>query len=351
MSFPTVLPAARPTGPVPALRWGILGTGWIADKFTRSVKAQTNQIIAAVGSRERSKAVEFAEGLGIAKSHGSYEDLLNDKEIDVIYVATPHNYHHPHTLLALNAGKHVLVEKPAALNRAQAAEMVDLASRKNLFFAEALWTYFLPKFDVIEQLLQAEVLGEILSVYTDYGEYLPPEHRLFDPKLAGGPLLDLGTYPVSFLTKLLGVPDKVTGIGQVHESGVVGQLAVVMANAKGNLGTMATSPFGFSPTNAVVLGTHASLWFDTEFLLPGSFTLRSQDGSHILAFTEPRTAHLDGLHHEATEVARAIASNQTETPKRTPQSSLDTLQTLDLICEAVGIDFSEASRGNNNRFG
>src|SRR4029077_9027688 len=126
--------------------------------------------------------------------------------LDVIYVNTPHNLHHEGVMLALNSGKHVLVEKPILLSGAQTATMVELARRKKLFLAEALWTFFLPKFDVLPQLLESKAIGEIKSVDTDYGEYYAPAHRIFDPKLAGGPFLEIGTYPVSFLTEIFGIP-------------------------------------------------------------------------------------------------------------------------------------------------
>ncbi|EYD76897.1 GFO/IDH/MOCA family oxidoreductase [Rubellimicrobium mesophilum DSM 19309] len=286
MTFPTALPPSRVPSPMeaPALRWGILGTGWIARQFIASVQAHTRQIIAAVGSRSAGTARDFAAQHGIPRAHGSYEDLVADPGVDVVYVTTPHNLHHEHALLALNAGKPVLVEKPIALTRAQAAEMVALARSKGVFFAEALWTYFLPKFDVIEQVLESGVLGEVRSVWTEYGEYLPPSHRLFDPKLAGGPLLDLGTYPVSLITKLMGVPGRVAGLGQPDPSGVNGQLAVVMSNAAGNIGTMATSPYGFSPTQAAIIGTEATLRFGSEFNLPGPFELRSRGNDVVLRY-------------------------------------------------------------------
>src|ERR1700688_1662301 len=133
--------------------------------------------------------------------------------------------------LALNAGKHVvLVEKPMALNRAQALEMVELARRQKLFLAEALWTFYLPKFDVLRQLLEVKAIGEIKSVYTDYGEYFAPDHRIFDPKLAGGPLLDLGVYAVALLNEIFGVPERVVGLGQAGPQGVVGQLSAILTD-------------------------------------------------------------------------------------------------------------------------
>lgn len=344
MVFVKSLPVSRipPAMKAPALRWGILGTGWIADQFCRSVKAHTRQVIAAVGSRSLSGARVFAADHGIPHAHGSYEDLCGDPRIDVIYVASPHNYHHAHVRLALEAGKHVLVEKPITLNRSQASDLVALARARGLFLAEALWTYFLPKFDVIDQLLADGVLGDITAVYTEYGEYLPPDHRLFDPSLAGGPLLDLGTYPVSFITRLMGTPDRVVGLGQLAPSGVNGQLAVVMQDARGNLATMATTPYGFSPTQAAVIGSQATLRFGGPLPLPGPFELWSQDGSTILRYEEPVGRHFDGLYFEAAEVARCITAGATETTCRPLEQSLATMATLDAIRRATGIDFSEA---------
>src|SRR4029077_8126612 len=151
MSLPTSLPASRiaPASEAPVLRWGILGSGWIAERFIESVRAQTKQDIVAVGSRSKSRAEEFASRMRLKQAYGDYDELVAAADLDVIYVATPHNLHHEGVMLALNAGKHVVVEKPIALNRAQAVEMVELARRKRLFFAEALWMLFLPKFDVL----------------------------------------------------------------------------------------------------------------------------------------------------------------------------------------------------------
>ncbi|MFC3073355.1 Gfo/Idh/MocA family protein [Shinella pollutisoli] len=344
MTFPQTLPAARiaPAMEAPPLRWGILGSGWIAGKFTQSVKAHTRQEIAAVGSRTQAAADAFATRFGIARAHGSYEALVTDAGIDVIYVATPHNLHHAHVLLAIEAGKHVLVEKPMALNRAQAMEMVAAARRKGVFLAEALWTYFLPKFDVLQQVLDAGTIGEIRSVYTEYGEYLPRGHRIFDARLAGGPLLDLGTYPVSFLTKLLDVPERVVGLGTDDPAGVNGQLSVVLANAKGALGTMSTTLYGFTPTNAAIVGTKGSIRFTSEFHLPGGFEVRSLDGSVVLRYEEPRGAHFEGLYYEAADVARTISAGGLESACRPLDATLDTMAVLDAIRGGLGIRFTEA---------
>ena len=344
MTFPVSLPRSRIAPPMeaPALRWGVLGSGWIAAQFIASVRAHTRQSIAAVGSRTQVKADASAHKWEIATAYGSYEALVTDPTLDVIYVATPHNMHHEHVLLALGAGKHVLVEKPMGLNRAQAAEMVALAREKGVFFAEALWTYFLPKFDVLQQVLDSGVLGEIKSVHTEYGEYFTRGHRIFDPRLAGGPLLDLGIYPVSLLTKLLGVPQQVVGVAQPDSSGVMGQLSVILTDAAGNQGTMSTTLYGFTPTNAVILGTGGTVRFGSEFNLPGPFEVISADGRTVLRYEEPAGRHFEGLFFEAAEVARCIAAGKPETPYRTLQASLETMATLDRIRKTVGLGFSEA---------
>lgn len=344
MSFPKVLPQSRvrPVGNAPALRWGILGTGWIAAKFTESVQAHTGQVIAAVGSRSQASADRFASAWNVGKAYGSYEALVRAPDIDVIYVATPHGQHYEHALLAIAAGKHVLVEKPIALNHAQAAEMVAAARDKGVFFAEALWTYFLPKFDVIQQILDAGIIGDIKSVYTEYGEYLPRKHRIFDPSLAGGPLLDLGTYPVSLLTKLIGVPCKVVGVATDDPAGVNGQLAVAMMNDKGAQAMMATTLYGFTPTAAAIVGTTGSIRFAIEFHLPGSFEVWSLDGAKRLKYEEPRGAHFEGLYHEAARVAYDIGDGKLESACRPLDASLKTMRTLDAIRKALAIDFTAA---------
>ncbi len=344
MAFPSALPISRVPDPMqaPAVKWGILGSGWIAEQFIASVRAHTRQDIVAIGSRSQDKATAFARKWRIPTSYGSYETLVADPDLDVIYVATPHNLHHRHARLALEAGKNVLVEKPMALNHAQAGDLVALARSKDVFFAEALWTYFLPKFDVLAQIFELGVLGEIKSVHTEYGEFFNRDHRIFDPRLAGGPLLDLGTYPVSLITLLMGIPDHVIGRAQFDKSGVHGQLSVILSDAKGNQGTMSTTLYGLTPTNAAIVGTDATIRFGSEFNLPGPFDLISADGRTVLHYQESAGRHFEGLFYEAAEVARCISSGRTETSYRPIETTLEMMNTLDLIRNATGIGFAEA---------
>lgn len=195
---------------------------------------------------------------------------------------------------------------------------------------------------MLGQVLDSGALGEIKSVYTDYGEYLPREHRIFDARLAGGPLLDLGTYPVSLLARLIGIPVKMVGVKQDDPSGVHGQLCVAMTNAAGSIGTMATTLYGTTPTNAVIVGTGGVVRFGSEFNLPGPFDVISTDGSTVLHYDEPVARHFDGLYYEAAAVARAIAAGKKEVAQRPPQDTLVTMAVLDMIRATVGISFAAA---------
>ena len=195
---------------------------------------------------------------------------------------------------------------------------------------------------MLQQVFDAGILGEIKSVHTDYGEFFTRDHRIFDAGLAGGPLLDLGTYPVSLLTKLLGVPKRVIGAAQADPSGVHGQLSVIMTDGLGNQGTMSTTLYGFTPTNAVIVGTGGTVRFGSEFNLPGSFELCSADGRTVLRYDEPAGRHFEGLYFEAAEVARCIAAGATETERRPLQATLDTMASLDMIRAAAGIEFAAA---------
>ncbi|HET9648367.1 MAG TPA: Gfo/Idh/MocA family oxidoreductase [Microlunatus sp.] len=162
---------------------------------------------------------------GIERAYGSYEELLSDPDIDIVYIATPHNAHYPCARQSIIAGKHTVVEKPLALNAAQAGELGDLVTARGVSLMEVLWSMFLPKFDVIRRLLADGVLGDVHTVLADHGEFFAPGRRILRHNLAGGPMLDLGTYPVAFAGFVLGQPEVVLAIGQPHPAVVNGQVS------------------------------------------------------------------------------------------------------------------------------
>ena len=336
MTWLDTLPASRVPDllDAPSLRWGVIGTGWIAERFVAALQKFTTQQVVAVGSRTAGSAQEFASRLGIARAHGSYEALVGDAEVDVVYVATPHNRHRPHAGLALEAGKHVLVEKPIALNATEAAELADLAAARSLFCAEALWSLFTPKFDVIRQVLDAGVLGEISTVIGDNGEWFDADHRIQRHDLAGGPLLDLGTYPLAIAGWVMGPPTEVVARGTDAPSGVNGQVGALLAYGSGARGVVHTTILAATPVAFTVAGSEATLEIPGVFYRPGPFSVVRTDGER-LEYTEPEIAY-DALAYQAAEVARRISAGETETPFRPLRESVATMALIDEIRRQIG---------------
>ena len=335
MMFPASLPTARTPDPkaAPTLRWGVLGTGWIADRFVASLRKHSSQQVVAVGSRTQNSAQAFADRHGIATAYGSYDALVGAPDVDVVYIATPHNAHLPNALLSLDAGKHTLIEKPIGLSGSEARQIAAAAEAAGVFCMEAMWTAFLPKYDVIRQLLDDEALGEPLSVVADFGEWFADDHRILRPELAGGPLLDLGTYLVTFALWTLGRPDSVSAVGQRVSSGVLGQVGALLTHSGGRQSVLHTTLCSNTPTTAVIAGTEATLVLDGPFYQPGGFTLTSALGAGSLRYVEEPIAH-EGLHFQAAEVARRITAGETGSPLRPLADSIATLEVLDLIAVA-----------------
>ena len=317
--FPTALP--RPRTPdsmdAPPLRWGILGTGWIAHRFVGSLRGFTRQDVYAVGSRTHTSARAFAADAGVpeARAYGSYEELVQDPDLDVVYVATPHHLHVDHALLAIAAGRNTFVEKPIGLDDDEVTRMEVAAGEAGVFLREALWSAYLPKFDVIRQLLDDGALGTLHSVQADLGEHFTADHRIMRADLYGGPRYDLLTYPRWFARWVLGPAHVVHEVAtaaprDLSPSGVEGQIAVIQRHAEDTVASLFVSVLGDTPSTATIVGSQATLRIDGPFYQPGGFTLRAHDGRE-LRYDEPRVAH-DALHYEAAAVARDLIARTHE---------------------------------------
>ena len=339
-SLPT--PRTPDSADAPPLRWGILGTGWIAELFVTSLRRHTRQVIHAVGSRTTTSANRAAAAWQVPVAHGTYESLVADPNVDVIYVATPHSYHYPHAVLAIEAGKHVLVEKPVGLDADEARGIAAAAARTGVFCMEAMWTLFLPKFDVVRQILEDQVLGRVVAAHADMGERFDEPHRIMNPALAGGPLLDLGTYAATFATWTLGAPDTVTAVATPAPNGINGQLAIALSTPSGATASLHTTILADSATRASVIGTEGRIDLGTRFYLPGPMTLH-QRGGPTLTWTEPMVEH-DALHFEAAELARGVAAGHTGSPLRPWADTIQTLEVMDRVRAATGLDFEQARR-------
>jgi predicted dehydrogenase len=334
-----VLPAPRTPPPLdaPTLRWGILGPGKIASVFVDSLKKFTRQTIKAVASRSLDRARSFVQRLGDCDALGSYEQLVHHPAVDIVYVSTPHSSHYEHVMLSLKAGKHVLVEKPFAVNAAQANEMVRAAKERNLFLMEAMWPRFLPAFDTLRQILDEGIIGDITSVVSDLGEYFRPDptHRLYAPELGGGALLDLGVYLVSLSSLFIGTPNRISATAQFTATGVDAQVSIILQNGSGDQSTLFTSLNARTPTGAFITGTNGTLHMDSPFYVPGKITINSLDRSRKATREFETRSPAEGLCYEGAEAARRIAEGSRESPFLTLQESAAIMETLDAIREAI----------------
>ncbi|MDR0950992.1 MAG: Gfo/Idh/MocA family oxidoreductase [Candidatus Ancillula sp.] len=376
-------------------RWGILGTGGIAATFAREVMAEGGQVV-AVASRTFEKAQKFQEiwgsgrygvqngqsaggpayagGSKIAKVYGSYEELIADPDVDVIYVASPHSEHYKHAKMCLEGGKPVLVEKAFTRNQKEAREVFELAKSKNLFCMEAVWTRFLPHIKAVKKIIDRGDIGEILQVTGAFGikkEY-DPKHRLFNPDLAGGCLLDLGIYPLQLIHMILGSPQDIQK--QVHAFGgltpdrVDGNLSVGIEynnpsspdQLRGNISNKTVASFtsttlGFTKTVASIVGTEGRIDIFAPFYRPANFevTIYNQENgetehSGFPTYTYNGKIEYDqlfgqdakwGMHFEAIEVANCLATGKIQSEIMSWQDTLELQAIMDEIRSQVGVKF------------
>jgi predicted dehydrogenase len=312
------------------VRWGILGTGGIASTFVTDLGLTDSGVATAVGSRNQGSADHFADEFGIANRHASYESLVADPDVDVVYVATPHPLHHDNAILALRAGKHVLVEKPFTMNALEAREIVEVARENGRFAMEAMWTRFLPHVVVIRDWLAQGALGDIVTVTADHGQWFAedPEFRLFAPELGGGALLDLGVYPVSFASMVLGTPTRIVAISAQASTGVDAQTSMLFGYDSGAQAVLTCTLRAKSPTTAAIVGTDARVEIEGDFYAPASVTLIPRDG----APTSVESAHEGrGLRHQADEVARHLAAGDLESPVMPLDETISIMETMDAV--------------------
>jgi predicted dehydrogenase len=319
------------------LRWGIVGPGRIADKVTADFVHVDGAAPVAVASRDRGRAEAFAARHGIERVHGSYREIIDDPDVDVLYLATPHPMHHATALAAIDAGKALLVEKAFTATVAGAVEVIERARAAGVFVMEAMWTRFLPHVAALHEVVDSGEIGQVVNVTADHGQWFAFDaaHRLFDPALAGGALLDLGVYPVSFAHDFLGAPASVNAVGTLTETQVDAQGAMIL-NYPGDVqATLHTTLLARTPTVAAVSGTEGFVRVDGSFYRPTSFTVERRGADpRTSSFVEPH-----GLHHEAVEVAIRVAEGATESPRMSWQDTLDVLGTMDEVRAQIGLTY------------
>jgi predicted dehydrogenase len=324
------------------IRWGILGCGRIARKFASDLQYVAGAKLVAVGSRSQSHADAFAAEYPVPWRHDSYEALVANPEVDVIYIASPHALHHEHTLMCLEAKKAVLCEKALALNSRQVREMVGKAGQEKVFLMEALWTKFLPHYQRLQQLLAEGTLGAVRSMLLNFGfiPQSPVPARLFDPALGGGTMLDIGIYNVFMALSVLGRPDEVEAAMTPASTGIDEQCAVLFKYRNGALAQLFSTFSANLATEADINGTRARIRLTTRFYEP-STTIElypgRPDSRQLIPFQkEPG----NGYQYEARHVGDCLRQGLTESPVMTHADSLLLMETLDRVRQAAGIVYA-----------
>jgi predicted dehydrogenase len=321
------------------VRWGIVGPGAIARGFAEAMSQTTGGSIVAVASRSLERANAFGDQFNVSRRYGDYGDLASDPDIDVVYIATPASRHEADTIAMLEAGKHVLCEKPFALNSVQAQRMVDVAAAAGSFLMEAMWSRFLPSYRKMMDLIDGGKIGEPNFVEANFGYRVPPTdigNRHFDPHQGGGGLLDLGIYPVNLASMVLGVPERVSADGLIGPTGVDHTVAAVLGHPGGHLAVVQAAINVNMTCTARVAGTEG--WIDLPAFMhcPHSFTVFNR---------ETRNEVIDGswegngMRFEIDEVHRCLAAGLVASPDIGWVESVSMMHTLDQIRAEIGLVF------------
>lgn len=329
-----ILPAPR-TAPLvggPQLRWGVVGLGEIAGDFVATLHANTNQRVQAVGSRSVERADRFAAVHGIPNRYGDYRQLVEDPTVDIVYVASVNSEHRALAELAVGAGKHVLVEKPMGVNAEDTRAIAEAAQRAGVFAMEAMWSRFLPQTDVLRQLLDDGVLGDIPLVTADFGANFGDDRSapVFQEALGGGVLRDIGIYPVWFARFVLGSPTAITVRGSRLDSGLDAQASMILDAREGAQALLSTTILADTPTVASICGTAARVEVRSPFLMPDGFDIVV--GDERQSWTDRSGLRLrEGLCWQATAIAQHVDDGLTQSPLHTLDDSLAIIETLDSV--------------------
>ncbi|MFK4851546.1 Gfo/Idh/MocA family protein [Microbacterium sp. ZW T6_19] len=328
------------------LRWGILATGGIAGAFASDLRTAGRDLV-AVGSRSQESADAFAARFEIPRAHASYEALVADPDVDIVYVSTPHPMHHENARLALEAGKHVLVEKAFTLNRSEAENLQRLGAERGLLVMEAMWSRYLPHMIRIREIIAAGTLGEIRAVSADHTQLLPsdPEHRLNALELGGGALLDLGIYPISFVWDILGAPTTVKAVGRLIETGADAEVATVMTHGTGAVSTTLSSSRGAGPNAASIVGTEARIDIDRVWYSPTTFRVTLPDGTVVEEFASDEVAGR-GMEYQALAAERYVADGSLDSDVLPVAESMAIMGTLDEIRAQIGVRYPSEEADN-----
>ncbi len=319
------------------LKWGILGTGRIAGVMATALKVVENSELYAVGSRSEQKAHEFATQYKIPKAYGTYEALVSDPDVDIIYIATPHNLHLENALLAMNKGKHVLCEKPLAVNEKEVRQLIEKAAEKKVFLMEALWSRFLPRIIKVKELVDSGELGDIrmLTAAFCFKSLHRPEQRHFNIDLCGGTILDIGIYNIFLSYLILGKPQEISSMAVLNNQGADTTSSYTFMYPNEVLAIMHSSFLVDAPVAAEIHGTKATLMLDDRWFNVGSVRVKYPEGAKEDVYKFDVKAN--GYEYEAQEAVNCILAGKIQSDLWSWNNSLELVCIMDSTRSACGI--------------
>ncbi len=316
-------------GKVSRVKWGIIGLGNIASQFAADLLLLEDAELTAVASRDLTKAEQFGEKFNASRIYNSYDLILKDKDVEIIYIATPHNSHAELSIKALENGKHVLCEKPMALSYQDSKRMVEASRKHNKFFMEAFWTRFIPSIQDVLEKVNGGVIGNVNYINADFAFYgsETENKRLFDKELGGGALFDIGVYPLFLSYILLGNPKEIIAKALKHKSDVDLQTSMILQYETAQ-SVLHASIVSDSEMKATISGSKGRIELNAPWFVADGYSL-FREGEQEAVFTLPTLGK--GYSHEAIECQNCIRNNKIESQLWSHQNCLD----LSLIVEEI----------------
>jgi dihydrodiol dehydrogenase / D-xylose 1-dehydrogenase (NADP) len=318
-------------------KWAVLGPGSIANRFATALAGVPGAVLYAVGSRDLGRAQEFASKYGAEKAYGSYEELMDDSNVDAFYIATPHIMHCENAIACLERGKPVLVEKPMSINAQFERRMAEAARRNNAFLMEAMWSRFIPAARHVRSLITSGAIGELRSLTADFSFSAKPdpEHRLFSPALAGGGILDVGIYVMAFTSMVFGPhPVEIAAFSHIGSTGVDEHAAMILKYPGGLLSSMTCGVHAFGSSEARIMGTEGRIDL-SPFWCAQSLRVATNSGVEELSFP----FMVNGFEYEIMEVIECVRNGLTESPTMPLDESIAIMEVLDGIRRQWGLEF------------
>jgi len=314
---------------------GIIGAGWIADKMAEALSPLSDYCVYAIASRSLEKAAAFAERWNVQKAYGSYEEMLEDKDVDLVYIATPHSHHFPHAMLALEHGKHVLVEKAFTANAQEAEVLIRTAREKGLFITEAIWTRYMPLSHKVKEIMESGIIGEPRLLTATLCYMMEFKERILRPDLCGGALLDLGVYALNFARMYFGT-DIVRTVSncQLGETGMDMQECISLCFADGKMANLQAGALCLNDRQGIINGTEGYIRVDNINCPELIEVYRNYE---LVARYERPVEMVNGYEYQVYECRRCIEEGLPESPMMPHEETLSIMRQMDALRKEWGV--------------